>query len=206
MIKRFWEYEVTGDTKEHAQRGTGPATDYATPMHTAVHAPFAGKAEYFWTAEGGHGVRVRADGIVATMQHLAGRPKTGNVEWRESIALSGNSGSATTGPHVHAYIIKNGKRMSFGEWLRTLAKPDPAGEAEEVEEEEDVTEESEANMYPVYVTENDKAMKYELVGNSKRAVSKPVWKALRGANTRSGRPLYVEFLTKAELNSIPTIK
>lgn len=132
MSKRFFEYPITGDTAEHAAYGIGPATDYATPMRTVIDAPFEGQLTPYWTDAGGNSLRLVGTDEEFHAQHLAEQPAGGRKAWRSAIALSGNSGRLTTGPHVHAYIIdrRTGKRMSFSEWLRTLnAAPKPAAPA-----------------------------------------------------------------------------
>lgn len=125
MTDYFWNYAVGDDTAEHARRGIGPASDYQTPQGTPLHAPFAGLLETFYNAEGGYGVRLYGDRYTYVGQHNEGRAgKAGRrVAWRESLdARSGNTGSQTTGPHHHAYIIDKvtGERMSFSTWLRRV--------------------------------------------------------------------------------------
>lgn len=119
---KFWEYEVTCNAGCHAQRGVGPATDYGVPWGSPVHAPFAGRAEAYWTDEGGWGIRIYGEDEIFCAQHLAEKPAEGDVAWRQVVAKSGNTGSATTGPHVHAYIIlrATGKRVSFQYWLEDI--------------------------------------------------------------------------------------
>ena len=58
MSKYFWKYPVTCNAACHAASGVGPATDYAAPYGTPVHAPFAGTAQPYWTDAGGWGVRL----------------------------------------------------------------------------------------------------------------------------------------------------
>lgn len=128
MAKFFWQYPVTCNAACHAKRGVGHATDYAVPMNTTIHAPFAGAAQSYWTDKGGWGVRLVGTQYTFCGQHLAQEPKSGNVEWRQPVAVSGNTGSATTGPHIHAYIIVNrtGERMSFQKWYEDVL---PGGSA-----------------------------------------------------------------------------
>jgi len=122
---RFFEYPHTGDTAEHAAYGVGPASDYATPMRTVIDAPFAGTLAPFWTGEGGNSLRLDGADEIFVAQHLDVQPGSGPVDWKSPIALSGDSGSLTTGPHVHTYIIikATGQRISFYEWLRDYVWP-----------------------------------------------------------------------------------
>lgn len=129
---RFFEYKNTGDRAEHAAYGIGPATDYACPMRTVVDAPFAGTLTPYWTNQGGHSLKLVGEKFEFHAQHLAEQPAGGAKAWRSPIALSGNSGSLTTGPHVHCYIIvrATGQRISFSEWLRDYVNtPTPAAAA-----------------------------------------------------------------------------
>lgn len=131
MADYFWKYPVTCNAGCHAKRGVGPATDYGVPWGTPIHAPFAGNVQWYWTDEGGNGLAiVRTDGrYTCRVQHLAEKPKEGHAEWRSVIAKSGNTGSATTGPHAHAYIIDNwtGERMSFQKWLEDVVPKEATG-------------------------------------------------------------------------------
>ena len=64
-----------------------------------------------WTHEGGYSVAIQhADGYVSVYKHAKQLLKrTGDrVRNREAIALSGNSGEITTGPHLHLEIWQNG--------------------------------------------------------------------------------------------------
>lgn len=128
MSKRFFEYHRSGDTAEHAARGVGPATDYATPMRTVIDAPFEGMLTTFWNKDGGNSLRLTGGTYTFVAQHLDELPTPGHKKWRSPIALSGNTGNST-GPHVHCYIIINatGQRISFHEWLRDYVNaPKPA--------------------------------------------------------------------------------
>lgn len=118
MSDFFWKYPVTCNAGCHAKRGVGPATDYAVPWGTPIHAPFAGVASAFTTVEGGNGIRLVGKDYTFVGQHLAELPRNGSYGWRDIVAKSGNTGTATTGPHIHAYIIINatGKRVSFEYW------------------------------------------------------------------------------------------
>ncbi len=64
-----------------------------------------------WTYEGGHTIAVQhADGYVSVYKHnqrLLKRPGD-RVRLRESIAVSGDSGEYSTGPHLHFELWNNG--------------------------------------------------------------------------------------------------
>ena len=122
MSDFFWKYNVSCNAACHAASGVGPATDYETPYGTPVHAPFAGTAQPYWTDEGGWGVRLVGKDETFCGQHLAEKPRAGTYNHRDVVALTGNSGSATTGPHIHAYIIlhSTGERVSFQKWYEDI--------------------------------------------------------------------------------------
>ena len=64
-----------------------------------------------WTQEGGYTVAVQhADGYLSVYKHNKRLLKqTGDhVKARETLAVSGNSGEVTTGPHLHLEVWRNG--------------------------------------------------------------------------------------------------
>lgn len=64
-----------------------------------------------WTQEGGYTVAVQhADGYLSVYKHNKRLLKqTGDrVEAQEALAVSGNSGEVTTGPHLHFELWRNG--------------------------------------------------------------------------------------------------
>jgi len=64
-----------------------------------------------WTQEGGYTVAVQhADGYLSVYKHNKRLLKqTGDhVKARETLAVSGNSGEVTTGPHLHFELWRNG--------------------------------------------------------------------------------------------------
>ncbi len=130
-------YPITGDRASHAEYGVGPATDYGVPVGTAVVAPFPGRTRSYITGAGGLGIIL--EGAKATFygQHLSVRLAAGDYDEGERIALSGNTGTQTTGPHLHCYVIINatGERLAMEEYLAQTAggndhpfTPDPAPE------------------------------------------------------------------------------
>lgn len=116
-------YPVTGDRASHAAYNVGPATDYGTPIGTPVVAPFAGRLSKYITDTGGLGVIL--DGADATFhgQHLWVRLTDGDYAEGDRIALTGNTGTKTTGPHLHCYVIVHatGERLAMEEYLTRTA-------------------------------------------------------------------------------------
>lgn len=112
--------QVTGDTASHAAYGVGPATDYAVGIGTPVYAPIDGVVDQWWSTTGGNTVVVDGDGWTGFGQHLS-RYTTGDgarVAARAQIAASGNTGSSTTGPHLHWWMIRDdGERFSMEEFI-----------------------------------------------------------------------------------------
>jgi hypothetical protein len=114
---------VNGDTASHAKYGVGPATDYGADSGESVFAPISGWVTHWWSDTGGWSVAVTSEDWKVTLQHNSGYrgPNSGWVKEGTLIALVGNTGSATTGPHVHMWIqrAKTGaNRASFEGWLR----------------------------------------------------------------------------------------
>ena len=64
-----------------------------------------------WTHEGGYTVTVQhADGYLTVFKHNQRLLKRvgDRVRAREAVAMSGNSGEITTGPHLHFELWHNG--------------------------------------------------------------------------------------------------
>jgi murein DD-endopeptidase MepM/ murein hydrolase activator NlpD len=64
-----------------------------------------------WTQEGGYTVAVQhSDGYLSVYKHNKQLLKQigDRVQAREALAVSGNSGQMTTGPHLHFELWRNG--------------------------------------------------------------------------------------------------
>lgn len=110
---------ITGDRASHAAYGVGPATDYGCDIGTPVYAPFAGRLSTYVTDAGGLGVILWGADAAFYGQHLWVRMSPGDYAEADHIALTGNSGSQTTGPHLHCYVIVHatGERLAMEEYL-----------------------------------------------------------------------------------------
>lgn len=88
------------------------AVDVAVEEGTVVRAIGAGYVIFSdWTHEGGYVITIQhADGFVSSYKHNQGLLKRvgDRVQDREAIALSGNSGEITTGPHIHFELWQHG--------------------------------------------------------------------------------------------------
>jgi murein DD-endopeptidase MepM/ murein hydrolase activator NlpD len=86
--------------------------DLAVSEGTMVRAVGAGYVVLAdWTQEGGYTVAVQhSDGYLSVYKHNKRLLKqTGDrVQAREALAVSGNSGQMTTGPHLHFELWRNG--------------------------------------------------------------------------------------------------
>ena len=115
---------VSGDTASHAKYGVGPASDYAVGINTPVFAPLEGIISRYWSITGGWTVVVDGDGATFFGQHNNGFEGPGPGQYaaaRQQIARSGNTGSATTGPHLHGFIVlDNGDRLSVEEYVAAM--------------------------------------------------------------------------------------
>lgn len=73
-----------------------------------------------WTHEGGYAVAVQhADGYVSVYKHNQRILKRvgDRVHARDAIAVSGNSGEISTGPHLHFELWHNGLAQDPGEYI-----------------------------------------------------------------------------------------
>lgn len=120
---------VTGDTKSHASYGVGPATDYAgaagggLPIGSPIRAPFPVAELVRWGGPrdiGGYALNARSrDGrFLFVAQHLSRYRNISRADEGDVIAYSGNSGTLTTGPHLHCYVVARGVRMSMEDAIR----------------------------------------------------------------------------------------
>jgi murein DD-endopeptidase MepM/ murein hydrolase activator NlpD len=88
------------------------AVDVAVEEGTVVRAIGDGYVIFAdWTHEGGYAISVQhADGFVSTYKHNQRLLKRvgDRVRDREAIAMSGNTGEVTTGPHLHFELWHDG--------------------------------------------------------------------------------------------------
>ena len=87
--------------------------DFAVRTGTSILASAAGYVVFAgFTADDGYMIiLVHSDGYITVYKHCSGLTKKlrDSVLQGETIALSGNTGLATTGPHLHFEIWKNGQ-------------------------------------------------------------------------------------------------
>lgn len=102
------DYPVSGSFTDHVDRGSvNPGTDYATPIGTPVRAPAGGLISVVDNDAGGAGGRMIGldtyDGDGFDFLHLDRLAVVAGqyVNQGDVIAYSGNTGTATTGPHLH---------------------------------------------------------------------------------------------------------
>ena len=112
---------ITGNAASHAEYKVGPATDYGADMREVVRAPFGGWVTRWWSTTGGNSVAITNNQAKFTLQHMsayAGK-SAGQVNEGDVIGYVGNTGTATTGPHVHCWIVlvESGRRVSFEQYL-----------------------------------------------------------------------------------------
>lgn len=88
------------------------AIDIATKIGSMVRSIGDGHIIFSdWTYEGGHTIAVQhADGYVSVYKHNQRLLKRvgDRIQDRESIAVTGDSGEYTSGPHLHFELWKNG--------------------------------------------------------------------------------------------------
>ncbi len=102
--------------KAHVSAGLGCGSDYQAKYEVLV-MPFRGKVhQKFYEVGGGNWLGILdPDGVVIQFAHLDRyliMPNAGLwIEPGTPIAVTGNTGQISTGPHLHVQIFKNGKRI-----------------------------------------------------------------------------------------------
>ena len=117
---------VIRGAQEHIAAGLGAAEDTVASIGTPVYAPFDGTIETYWGTQGGNWSRlIRENGDRIEMAHLSAYVvQSGKIKEGELIAYTGNTGSITTGPHLHLQILRNGKRLDPAKYpWDTVAMP-----------------------------------------------------------------------------------
>ena len=113
---------VSGFASREFNASTGHyGIDISTPEGRVVRSVGDGHVVFAdWTHGSGHTVMVQhAGGYLSVYKHNQRLLKSlaDRVEPRESIALSGNSGQHTTGPHLHFELWKDGQALDPGHYL-----------------------------------------------------------------------------------------
>ena len=100
------------------------AIDIATEAGTMVRSIGDGYVIFAdWTYTSGHTIIVQhAEGYLSVYKHNQRLLKrvTDRVGVRESLAISGNSGEYTTGPHLHFEIWNNGLALDPSAYILGL--------------------------------------------------------------------------------------
>lgn len=90
---------------EEREKGTHMGIDIAVPVGTPIQAPAAGKViDVYKKPAGGNQVLIKhTNGYTTGYAHLKAAivKKGASVSKGEIIGLSGNTGTSTTGPHLH---------------------------------------------------------------------------------------------------------
>lgn len=86
--------------------------DLMTPAWTPLYAPFNGTSTSNGFTEGGNVIDYRANGLVFRFMHLAKITKTGACNEGDLIGYTGNSGTLTTGAHLHVDISRGSVQVN----------------------------------------------------------------------------------------------
>lgn len=118
----FFTLPVSGEiTKGFDAKKRHFGTDVAAPVNTAVKAVLEGHVIFAdWTMETGNVVAIQHENNLVTLyKHNANLlTKLGaHVKAGEAIAVIGNTGTQTTGPHLHFEIWYNGRPIDAADYL-----------------------------------------------------------------------------------------
>lgn len=98
----------------HIKTGLGCAADYEA-VYIPFYIPFSGKVETYHGTQGGNWLRLIRDdnGDKIELAHLSAYEiKSGHANAGQRGGITGNTGTITTGPHLHIQIInKTGQRL-----------------------------------------------------------------------------------------------
>lgn len=96
----------------HINAGLGCGIDWVA-VYVDLFSPFDGVIETFYGKQGGNWIRlIRPNGDRIEFAHLSKYIiKSGSVKAGQLIAVTGNTGSITTNPHLHCQIFRDGKRL-----------------------------------------------------------------------------------------------
>ena len=108
-VGRFTVTSGVGLRKSPGGKGSTDhqGVDLDTPIGTRVYAPRNTTVKCLQSTRGGKGASFKGVRGQVTLWHLS-RCSNGNKKAGELIALTGNSGTATTGPHLHVEIHLGG--------------------------------------------------------------------------------------------------
>lgn len=106
MIFPLRQKKVTRNAAGHIKAGLGSATDYVA-NYEPLFAPCDGNIETWQGEQGGNWLRVvRPNGDKIEFAHLDKYSKiAGPCKEGELIAITGNTGKVTTGPHLHVQVF-----------------------------------------------------------------------------------------------------
>jgi murein DD-endopeptidase MepM/ murein hydrolase activator NlpD len=144
--------------QEHLDRGSSGGLDYGVGVGRPIYAPTRGRVLNRYTTGGGNTARFyhigddgNETGWFDEFLHLSEfGPDGGIFEPGEDIgARSGNSGTMTTGPHVHWHLVIDGTRVQ--QWLYFQDNPTP------IPHEKDITK-----MNMCHIPQPDGTAKYLL--------------------------------------------
>ena len=128
----------------HITAGLGCGADHVA-NYVELYAPFSGDTiSTFLGAQGGNWLRLkRPNGEVIEFAHLDRYiKKTGVTKEGEVLAITGNTGQVTTGPHLHTQIFRNGVRIDPEkyDWKPAIIEPMPTCEQQLAQERADHAE------------------------------------------------------------------
>ena len=108
------ERKIIRGGEAHIKAGLGLATDYVAD-YVGLFCPFDGVVEAWGgdNFQGGNWLNlVRSNGDIIQFAHLSKYKTGGATKEGELIAITGNTGTITTGPHSHIQIKdKDGNRL-----------------------------------------------------------------------------------------------
>lgn len=166
--------ELIRGFKAHQIAGLDGAADYVAD-YKPLYAPVSGKVDAFSGVQGGNWLRIRTkDGRSYEFAHLSEYiVSSGDIEEGKLIAITGNTGTVTTGPHLHVQIKDSrGRRLDPESVFKKAVLP--------VKDEEMTEDQKVANLLPILCERWETYHGRKLDGKEFDSIERESRKVIRG--------------------------